>query len=303
MRTRRTFRAVLCIPIALFALVGCRSATPRAISPQLTAAKVVPRIEKVLVAERGNVAMATRGGCVATIVSAHDETGSRDELGIRCPKKERMKSWFESIDRLGASLALEKVDEDEDDDDESGYPAAQIVMANGTLMRVKSTNDAARLVTEVRALTAELAAAEMPSPGPASPNGWQMLHVSGAAHIVFAGAPARGLLDAKMSTNGQYFCAFDTNTEEGPMHATKSGFIDEKTATKAIDEVMRPFQTQGNEDRPRASFVAGTTKGTEQRADLASTPAILERFSHVQDALGDACLPVVEPPQGTKTDL
>ncbi|HVH44831.1 MAG TPA: hypothetical protein VM925_20900, partial [Labilithrix sp.] len=75
-----------------------------------------PRIERLVVADRGTISMVARGGCLATVNSSEGEAGGHDELRVRCPKPERMKAWFEGADRVAASLALEPAKEDEDDD-------------------------------------------------------------------------------------------------------------------------------------------------------------------------------------------
>jgi hypothetical protein len=267
MSLRNTPKACLFLSvIALGALSACGGATRSAPTPQgpgtaaLTGAKVAPRIERVLVADRGLVAMVARDGCLATISTADLEAGSSDELRVRCPRPERMSAWFAGVDRLTASVALEPTDEDMDEDDVS-LPSAELVTASGKLMHVVQARDAARLLGEVRALTAELASAEIPAPGPTTPAGWQMLRVSGPARVFFAGSPARGVLDARVSTTGQYFCDFLANTDEGPMRATKSGWIAPSTASKAIDEVLQPFEGLGEAERPASDLRVGDHRG------------------------------------------
>lgn len=282
--------------LASLALTACGGATRGGAAPgktALTGAAVVPRVERVLVAEKGNVSMVARNGCIASVLSTTDQTGSSDELKVRCPRPERLDQWFAAVDRLTASVAVQKVAKDAEDD--LNLPAAELITANGSVLRLTQPNEVARLAGEVRAFSAELAAAEMPSPGPASPRGWQLMRVSGPARVVFAGAPSRGVLDAQISTTGQYFCEFVTNTEEGPMRATKSGWIAPRVAAHAIDEVLSPLHASGNE-RVRATYALGVKGGAETRGDVASTAAVFERFAPMQDALGDACLPELEAP-------
>lgn len=285
----------------LAALSVSACATRKAAAPQasgsaaLTGAKITQRIERVLVADKGVVAMVARDGCVATVSTAETEVGSSDELRVRCPRAERMRAWFDGVDRLTSSVALEPTADDMEADD-IALPSAELVTASGKMMHVVQKNDAQRLFTEVRALTAELASAEMPAPGPATPGGWQMLRVSGPARVFFAGAPTRGVLDARMSSTGQYFCEFLANTDEGPMRATKSGWIAQATASKAIDEVLQPFEGLPDAEHPRATFASGTTSSGERKASASATAAVFARFAPVQDALGDACVPELEAP-------
>jgi len=291
--------------IAALASTACGGATRSAAPPQsgtaaLTGAKISPRIERVLVADRGVVAMVARDGCVATVSTSELETGSSDELRVRCPRPERMNAWFAGVDRLTASVAVEP---SKDDDSDLPLPSAELVTASGKVVHVVKPNDAGRLVGEVRALTAELAAAEIPAPGPSTPGGWQMLRVSGPAHVFFAGAPTRGVLDARVSTTGQYFCEFNANTDEGPMRATKSGWITPSTASKAIDEVLKPFEGLGDAERPHPTYAAGITPSGERKATASATAAVFERFAPVQDALGDACVPELEAPVAPPSPL
>jgi hypothetical protein len=48
---------------------------------------------------------------------------------------------------------------------------------------------------------------------------------------------------------------------------------------------------------------AGTKGGAEQRSNAAPTAAVFERFEQMQEALGDACLPELEPPSGPQIGL
>jgi hypothetical protein len=124
-----------------------------------------------------------------------------------------------------------------------------------------------------------------------------MIHVMGPAHVVFAGAPAHGVLEARMSTTGQYLCEFFANVGgDAPLHATKSGWVTPATAVHAIDEVLVPFDAEAAPDKPRTKggFVGATSSGAEKRSKPGSTAAVFERFAQVQDALGDACLPELE---------
>jgi hypothetical protein len=292
----------------LAALAACGCATRKAAPPQtsgsvaLTGAKITQRIERVLVADKGVVAMVARDGCVATISTAESEVGSSDELRVRCPRPERMRAWFDGVDRMTASVALEP-SKPEMEAEELALPSAELVTASGKVMHVVQKNDAHRLFGEVRALTAELATAEMPAPGPSTPGGWQMLRVSGPAHVFFAGAPTRGVLDARVSTTGQYFCEFLASTDEGPMRATKSGWIAATTASKAIDEVLQSFEGLGDAERPRATFASGITSSGERKASVSATAAVFARFAPVQDALGDACVPELEAPVASPSTL
>ena len=286
---------------------ACGGAT-RSGSPQspsgtaaLTGAKMGVRFQRVLVAERGIVVMVARDGCVATVSSSaeqsaeqDDDVGSSEEMRVRCPRPERLKAWFSAVDRLTAGLALVPVTDDSPDD--MPLPAAELVTPKGEILQVAKRADAERLLGEVRALVAELAAAEMPSPGPSSANGWQMLRVSGPAHVILGGNEAAGLLDARMSTNGQYLCDFVANTGGGPIRATKSGWISPVVAARAIDDVLSPLADGASVDRRPTTFASGISSGSERRANVASTGAVFLRFAHVQEALGDACLPELDPP-------
>jgi hypothetical protein len=293
--------------VAAVTLLGaCRGATPGASSPQATRTTAAtmanrPRVERLLVAEQGAIAMVMRGGCAASLKTSEGATGSNDELRIRCPKPERLRVWLEGTERLLAGFTLEPVaDEPDDESGESKVktklPLAKILTKAGTTFRLTKESEVKRLAEEVNALTKELASAESPTPGPASPAGWQMLHVAGPAHVLFAGTPARGAFEARMSTNGQYLCEFKTDVGDGPMRATKSGWIAQETASHAIDEVLGPFAAAAPGERPKSSFAAGIRAGTESQSASTSTAAVFERFARVQDALGDACLPELEPP-------
>lgn len=280
-------------------LSACGGTSRSASSPQgqatTTAAMLAPRVERLVVAEPGSVSMVARGGCVATVRTSEAEGGSHDELRVRCPKPERMKAWFEGADRVTATLSLEPSRGDDEDED-IRLPAAKLLTESGRALRVVKPADVDQLVAEVKALTAELASAEQVSPGPSSADGWQMLHVIGPAHVLFAGTPARGVLEARVSTNGQYMCEFITDLGDGPLRATKSGWIAPATARKAIDEVLGPFNAVGPDENSKTSYAAGTKGGAEQRSNAVSTAAVFERFAQLQEALGDACLPELEPP-------
>lgn len=262
----------------------------------LTGAGTSARVARVLVADKDAMAMVVRGGCVATIGTGADEGGNYDEMRVRCPKPERGATWFSSIDRLVATLPTKRV-EDDDDDEKVPLPAAELATSSGAVYRVDKPSDAARLVSEVKALAAELAAGETPRPGPSSPSGWQMMRLAGRAHVFFGGEPTSGTLDVRMSTTGQYLCEFRATTEDGPLRATKGGWVDSAAATKAIDDVLTPFES-GAEATP-ATFASAVAQNGEQRANPASTAAVFARFGAVQKLLGDACLPELEAP---KTD-
>jgi hypothetical protein len=273
---------------------ACGGAT-RSASPQsptgtaaLTGAKLGVRFQRLLVAEHGVVAMVARDGCVATVSAA------AEEMRVRCPRPERLKAWFSAVDQLVAGVAI--VPETDDSSDETPLPAAELVTPKGQILHVATRADAERLLGEVRALVAELAAAEVPSPGPSSANGWQMLRVAGPAHVILGGNEAAGVLEARMSTNGQYLCDFVANTGGGPIRATKSGWISPMVAARAIDDVLSPLADVGGADRRPTTFASGIASGSERRANVASTGAVFMRFAHIQEALGDACLPELDPP-------
>jgi hypothetical protein len=303
-----------CIALAAV-LSACGGSTRRASTPHskttTTAATIAPRIERLVVAERGSISMVARDGCMATVRSSESEAGSHDELRVRCPKPERLNTWFDGAEKVAATLTLEPMaeraartgDDDDDDDRDLSLPAAKLLTATGRTLKVTKPAEIEKLAAEVRTLGAELATAEQVTPGPASPEGWQMLHVAGAAHVLFAGTPARGVLEAKMSTNGQYLCEFVTNVGDGPMRATKSGWLSPALASRAIDEVLGPFSAMDANEKPRTTYAAGMKAGAEQRSNAASTAAVFERFAEVQDALGDACLPELEAPPASQIGL
>ncbi len=288
-----------CIGLAAL-LTACGGSTRRASSPHsqttTTAAMVAPRVERLVVADRGSISMVARGGCVATVRTSEGEAGGHDELRVRCPKPERMKAWFDGADRVTATLALEPIRDEDEDDDKIALPAAKLLTESGRTLRVVKPADVDKLAAEVNGLIAELASTEQVSPGPESAKGWQMLHVMGPAHVLFAGTPARGVFEARMSTNGQYMCEFITDVGDGPMRATKSGWLSPSTASKAIDEVLGPFNAVGPDENSKTTFAAGTKAGAEQRSNAVSTAEVFDRFAQVQEALGDACLPELEAP-------
>ena len=252
------------------------------------------RFERVLVAERGSVMMVARDGCVAAVSEARAEpVASPEEMRVRCPRPERLKAWFTGVDRILAAVDVELLTEDSED---IALPAAELVMANGDIMQVRKRADAERLLGEVRAFTAELASVEVPSPGPSSAMGWQMLRVSGPAHVFLAGAPTAGQLEARMSTTGQYLCEFVASARGRPIRATKSGWLSPNIAARAIDEVLSPLTDVASAERRAMTFAAGVSAGAERRANAASTAMVFERFAAVQDVLGDACLPELDPP-------
>jgi hypothetical protein len=288
-----------------------RSASPQSPSATaaLTGARMGSRFQRVLVAERGVVVMVARDGCVATVSSGadvpsggdvssngekDDDSGGSEEMRVRCPRPERLRIWFAAVDRITAGLTVVPVTDDSPDD--TPLPSAELLTAKGEIVRVAKRADAERLLGEVRALVAELAAAEVPSPGPSSANGWQMLRVSGPAHVILGGNAAAGLLEARMSTNGQYLCDFVANTGSGPIRASKSGWISPVVAARAIDDVLSPLADSGGSDRRPTTIAVGVASGSERRANVASTGAVFQRFARVQEALGDACLPELDPP-------
>lgn len=283
-------------------LSACGGTTRHASSPHgptaLTAAQVAPRVQRLVVADRGSITMVARDGCVAAVRTSDSEKGSHDELRVRCPKPERMDAWFDGTDRVLGALAVEPI-KDEDEEEESKLPMAKLLTASGKMLRVTKPDDVEKLAREVRALSAELASMEQVSPGPASADGWQMLHVIGPAHVLFAGTPAKGVLDAHVSTNGQYLCEFTTNVGDEPMRATKSGWLAPGTASHAIDEVLGPLNEIAPNEKSKSTYAEGTKAGAAHRSNAVSTVAVLERFSEMQDALGDACLPELEPPSSS----
>jgi hypothetical protein len=251
--------------------------------------------------------MVARKGCVASLRTTATQAGSSDELRVRCPKPERLKTWFDETGKTMASFQLVAAEESKDDSDgdseESSTPWAKILLASGRTLKVTRPADVKRITAEVTTLTAELASAEQPAPGPASPAGWEMLHVTGPAHVLFAGTPTRGFFEARVSTSGQYLCEFVTEGDDGPLRATKSGWIAPHTASRAIDEVLVPFNALGPDEHAKSTYAAATRGGAERRSSATSTAAVFERFSHVQDALGDACLPELEPPSAAAIGL
>jgi hypothetical protein len=298
---QRVWRAILsAVTVGLLSsvLFGCGGAT-KAPPPQrpgtaaLTAAPLRARIQRVLVADKGTLSTIDRDGCMATLRSVTDSTGDSDELRIACPRSERLAMWFGDLERMSARIPLQRVN---DDDEDVRLPAAELLTATGSVLRVTRSTDVERMFSAMRAFNAELTADETPDPGPKSPLGFQMLRVMGPARVFLGGARAEGVLDVRVSTSGQYLCEFMANTHSGPLRATKSGFIGPAAATKAIDEVLTPFHATGPGVVPRSTFAAAIVDGAERRADAASTAAVFERFAPVQDALGDACLPELDPP-------
>jgi hypothetical protein len=287
------------VAVAVLAFAGgcaTRSGSPQPAvgATRLTAAKIGTRYERVLVAEKGAIAMVARDGCVATVAAGMDATGDYEEIRVRCPKPERLKAWFVGVDRITANVPVDAVEDDNEED--MTLPAAELVTKKGDVMKVRARADAESLLGEVRALSAELASAEMPSPGPNSARGWQMLRVSGPARVLLGGSPAIGMLEARLSTSGQYLCEFIANKSGSPVRATKGGWIAPAIASRAIDEVLNPFAEIASADRKPTTFAAGTSNGAERRATPESTKEVFDRFAHVQDALGDACLPELEAP-------
>jgi hypothetical protein len=290
----RTTGLVLTLALAS----ACGGATRRASSPQgkatTTAASIDrPNIERMVVADKGLVTMVERDGCLAQVCTSEGQAGVNDELRVRCPKQDRIRAWFAQIDKVTAGFELRRAN-DEEEDEEMKLPGAKVLTANGNVLQIVRPDDVKRLAGEMGTFAAELASVEKPTPGPASPAGWQMLHVTGPAHVLFAGTPARGVLEARVSTNGQYYCEFVANVDDSPMRATKSGYIKPQAAAHAIDEVLGPFSA--SEERTGTTYAAGVRGGTETRSNPHTTRAVFERFAEVQDALGDACLPELEAP-------
>lgn len=259
------------------------------------------QIQKVLLAEPDRVTMIARGGCVQSL-RASGAAGGDDELRLRCPKKDRLESWIHATSGVASKLTLTEAPDPVDDDDaqpakiDRSKPMAKLLLASGKVMLVAKPDDVMKLAKEVHAFETELASGEQPAPGPASPSGWQMLHVTGPAHVMFAGTPARGVLEAKVSTSGQYLCEFVTASAGGAMRATKSGWIPPRSAAHAIDQVLAPFNATDGSGAEKTSFAGGIQNGQERKSNPASTGAVFERFADVQEALGDACLPELEGP-------
>ena len=285
-------------------VTACGGSTRHADSPHgettTTAASMEGglHVQKLLVAEPNHVAMVAREGCVSTMRTSGAEVGD-DELRVRCPKAERLASWMHAADALVSKLTLTPAPDPTDDDEhvssEHRAPTAKVLLTSGKVMQVTKPAEVARLANELHALEGELASAEEPAPGPATPSGWQMLHVSGPAHVSFAGTPAHGMLEARMSTSGQYLCEFVTGGSAGAMRATKSGWLPQTNAAHAIDEVLAPFNATES-DAAKPSYAAGIQNGKEKMGNVPSTMAVFERFAGLQEALGDACLPELEGP-------
>jgi hypothetical protein len=254
------------------------------------------RAERLLASDGHAIAIVARDGCLASIAQAQDETGQYDEMRVRCPRPGRMGTWFDGVDRMLSAVPVSAVATDEDDSKTPSFPVVQVITASGATMRVAKAGDAAKLLREVRSLASELQASEVPAPGPVSASGWQMLRVAGPAHVVFAGEPLNGVLEARVSTDGQYLCQFSSNTDDGPLRATKSGYLPPQHASQAIDEVLKPFEGLGPGERPKATYAVGVQRGVERNASVTSIAAVFERFSSFQDVLGDACLPELEAP-------
>jgi len=137
-----------CIVLAVL-LAACGGSTRRASTPHgkttITGATMAPRVERLVVADRGSVSMVARGGCVATVKTAESEGGTYDELGVRCPKPERIKGWFEGAERVIATLALEPVREELEDVEDTKLPLAKLLTTSGKTLRVVRTDDIERL--------------------------------------------------------------------------------------------------------------------------------------------------------------
>jgi hypothetical protein len=122
-----------------------------------------------------------------------------------------------------------------------------------------------------------------------------MLRVAGPAHAMFAGQPTHGTIDVRVSTDGQYLCEYRARTSDGPLRATKSGFLRAERASHAIEEILAPFHaTNVDEVAGSRALAAAFSNGTERRANGASLAEVLDRAAPLQDALGDACLPEID---------
>src|SRR5262245_25783385 len=71
-----------------FVLLGCgaaarRASAPHGTTPTTAASSAAPRVDRLVVAGRGNLSVVARGGCVATVHSS--EGAGDDELHVRCP--------------------------------------------------------------------------------------------------------------------------------------------------------------------------------------------------------------------------
>jgi len=297
--------SVFVLPVLTLVLAACGGGSRNAATPHgeatLTSAQVDgPRLEKLLVTDHGTIAIVDREGCMAMVREVSTPQGPVDEMQTRCAKPDRMDKWFEGAERVAAKMSIDPLalhERPKEIVDPKGPATAKVLDANGKVSKVLKPADITKLNAEVRALADELAGAEKVAPGPASASGWQMLHVSGPARVMFAGTPARGTLEARVSTNGQYLCEFTSMIDgESPMRATKSGWLKPANAARAIDVVLGPWSAQDAGTEKRSAYAAGMKGGTEHRSNAAATAAVFELFSQVQDALGDACLPELEAP-------
>lgn len=299
--------SILAVPALAALLSACGGQNRQASSPHgettITSAYIKGHhVEKIMVTDQGTVAIVDREGCLAQVKEHETVIGPVAEIQTRCPKPERMASWFDQSDKMTdslayAPLAAKEGDESDAIDDklDTKSASAKVLVSNGKALRVTKPADVERLTTSVRALSDELARGEEVTPGPATERGWQMLHVSGIAHVMFAGQPARGRFEAKVSTNGQYKCEFTTNIDgDAPLKATKSGWLKPASAAHAIDVVLAPAKAGAGDST--GTFAAGIKAGTEQKTSGPATAAVFELFGEVQDALGDACLPELEAP-------
>jgi hypothetical protein len=292
-------RAAVLVPVALLALLpACRgssqSAPPQNAGAAALSSAHVIHYGGVLVAEEGSIAIVARDGCLASMGKAKDESGSFDEMRVRCAREDRIPQWFDKLDAMISSFAVEKISDDVEID-AIGLPAAQLITKQGTVVRTTRKEDATRLAKEIATLSAELQAKEKPAPGPATSSGWQMLRVAGPAHAMFAGQPTHGTIDVSVSTDGQYLCEYRARTNEGPLRATKSGFLRADRASHAIEEILQPFHAVGPGDNPPTRAIAAAiSQGTERRANGASVSEVIDRAAPLQDALGDACLPEID---------
>ncbi len=122
-----------------------------------------------------------------------------------------------------------------------------------------------------------------------------MLRVSGPAHVYLGGAPTTGVLEARVSTTGQYLCEFNTNTKEAASRDQERLALesdgDEGHRRGSRDLPARAGR--GSVARRRSLRPSGVTASSERTAP--PPLRVFEKFAEVQDALGDACLPSSRP--------
>lgn len=118
-------------------------------------------VEKIMVADEGTVAIVDREGCLAQVKERSTAVGPAAEILTRCPKPERMASWFDQSDRVTDVLVYEPLtarpegDESEALDDKLDLhaPTAKVLVSNGKMLRVAKPADVAKLTAQVRALS------------------------------------------------------------------------------------------------------------------------------------------------------